>query len=137
MNEQEVLSLKAGRELDALVAEKVMGWVWMRLEPGHVWGDGSILKEDECRASLYRHDNLLAVWGTLIPDDGKYPHGQPSASIPYYSTDIAAAWQVVEKLRRANEGEYLFTIDDAGTWYAKFLDEHGDVVSRSGFCDTA
>lgn len=56
-----------GRELDALVAEKVMGWTklegrWARIFPG--------VEGDTICANL----------------DG---------SIPSYSTDIAAAWQVV------------------------------------------
>ena len=52
--------LEAGRELDARVAEKVMG-------------QGS---------------------GYPLPNDFHY-----IAEIPYYSTDIAAAWEVVEKLK--------------------------------------
>lgn len=56
----------AGRYLDALIAEKVMG-----LE------------------SLQLLDPKVA--GYVYPDD-VWPH------IPDYSTDIAAAWEVVEKL---------------------------------------
>lgn len=55
-----------GRELDALVAEKVMGY--KRLEPTLDWPER---------------------W---LCDDRKL------GGIPAYSTDIAAAWEVVEKL---------------------------------------
>lgn len=61
---------EAGRELDALVAEKVMGW--SQSEFGH--------------ATLYLT-----------------PPGQPRDVVratPHYSTDIADAWMVVEKLNR-------------------------------------
>ncbi len=50
----------AGKEMDALVAEKVMGWPTTGMAAG----------------ASYREANM-----------------------PAYSTDIAAAWQVVEKLR--------------------------------------
>lgn len=59
--------LPAGRELDALVAEKVMGW--RRLPDTPEWG---------------------------VPPD--YTTGGALGWRPY-STDIAAAWEVVEKLR--------------------------------------
>lgn len=59
--------LKPGGELDALVAEKVMGWRWFT---------------DEF--------NTRPV---LIP-----PGMPQQCATPHYSTDIAAAWAVVEKL---------------------------------------
>lgn len=62
---------KAGRELDALVAEKVMGVETMQ--------------------KLY--PSMMAKGG---------------AWLPHFSTDIAAAWEVVEKMRR--EG-YIFDIE--------------------------
>lgn len=61
-------SLKPGRELDALIAEKVMGWK----PPEFIDG-----------VSLERR------WKN---DRGEFD------SLPRYSTDIAAAWEVVEKI---------------------------------------
>ncbi len=58
--------MKAGRELDALVAEKVMGIELTITSQGHPY---------------FRDGTLLRV------------------PIAHYSTDIAAAWQVVEKMR--------------------------------------
>jgi len=58
MTRDEILAMEPGRELDALVAEKVMGWTHYREE-----------------------------WGGVVPD-----------SISHYSTDISAAWEVVEKM---------------------------------------
>jgi hypothetical protein len=60
--------LKAGRELDALVAEKVMG-------VGVEWWNGE---------PLY-----------VVTQDGHIS----SHHLAEYSTDIAAAWEVAEKLR--------------------------------------
>ena len=58
--------LQAGRELDALVAEKVMGW--RRIES----------------------TNLFLIGPKHI--EGGFP-------APHYSTDISAAWQIVEKFK--------------------------------------
>jgi hypothetical protein len=69
--------LVAGRELDALVAERVMGWVQEEPQPHPV--------------------NSFAIY-----------FGGP----PPYSTDIAAAWQVVERMR---EQEYSIALD-SDTW---------------------
>ncbi len=71
--------MKAGRELDALVAENVMGW--------HVYESG--------RCSLMARQTL--------PDGDEIEHiiatTHPWETADYSpSTDIAAAWQVVEKL---------------------------------------
>lgn len=70
--------LQAGRELDALVAEKVMGW---RRHPTDRWHDG----EREL-------DRDHAVEG----GGGDYYHPDEPWSP---STEIAAAWEVVEKMR--------------------------------------
>ena len=78
--------MKAGRELDALVAEKVMGLVLTcPVDPrfDHSVGtnkDGSSAKRNFCR----------------------WPDGREHW-IPFFSTDIADAWQVVEKL--AGDGD--------------------------------
>ena len=71
--------MEAGRELDALVAEKVMG-----LEPCDKW-------------ELFRHGGLSGpewIHDVCQEDHTCYPKENPSA----YSTDIAAAWKVVERL---------------------------------------
>jgi len=63
--------MPAGRELDALVAEKVMGWT-----------------------QVHRVDSTGDLCG--VPSRG----APPSYLLPRYSTDIAAAWKVIEKLRQ-------------------------------------
>jgi hypothetical protein len=80
------------RRIDALVAEHVMGWV--NITP---FGDD--------------------IWGN--PTDGRtfMGQGQVGGPIPRYSTDIAAAWEVVEKLgiqfylhcdlRRGSAGDWM------------------------------
>lgn len=65
----------AGRELDALIAEKVMGWT--DLEVG-------------------LHSGILKQLGKK-PDR---TFDSTMSVVPRYSEDIGAAWQVVEKLAR-------------------------------------
>ena len=70
--------MKAGRELDALIAEKVMGLT--RHDESYVAeGVGKVLRfvwRDGCGTCVYSGDMFL----------------------PHYSTNIADAWAVVEKL---------------------------------------
>jgi hypothetical protein len=69
--------MDAGRELDALVAEKVMGW--MRVNSPH------------------------KITGANGEPSGLEPIGGGYATfavVPHYSTDIAAAWQIVEMMER-------------------------------------
>lgn len=83
--------MEPGRELDALVAEKVMGWK-------RLFSDESVRKIVETSGPISAGGinflmNLQNSW--IIP-------GEPSPEIievPQYSTDIAAAWAVVEKFK--------------------------------------
>lgn len=85
----EVRELTAGRELDALVAKKVMGWREVITGVYCISGAAGVPPE-----------NADGWWKT----------------IPRYSTDIAAAWEVVEKLRGPNDDEF------GGGEFWKFLD---------------
>jgi hypothetical protein len=73
----EVYAVKAGRELDALVAEKVMGW-----------------KPVQIHSATDCYDDEHGISKCL--------------EFHQFSTDIACAWQVVEKL----EVNFLFDIDN-------------------------
>ena len=79
MSERKPVDELSGRELDAAVAEGVMG----------------------CR--LLRDDG--ALWCLCDPDVGRQgvrphaiPDGPQSGELKRYSTDIAAAWEVVERV---------------------------------------
>ena len=79
-----VMTVKAGRALDADVAEKVMGLTvregLMRL--GYYEMEPEILDVGDEPIDGMEHEEVLIVGKALLP---------------HYSTDIAAAWQVVEK----------------------------------------
>jgi len=82
--ETKIRNMKPGRELDALVAEKVMGWTY-----GHPCPEGM-----DC---LHWAD-----------EKGKVRDYKP----PQYSTDIAAAWEVVEKMSEQWPQYQLAKIED-------------------------
>ncbi len=88
--------------MDALVARKVMG-----LDPLTVDGDMQVF--------TWRREFLMAGDRFVVTDNG-------SESLPHYSTDIAAAWQVVEKMA---EGGLRLSLDRFGgdPWWAEFADE--------------
>lgn len=69
--------MKPGRELDALVAEKVMG---LLIGPRSSFTDGGDLRESII-GDFYYSTGLLHI-----------------LKVPAYSTDIATAWEVVGKL---------------------------------------
>ena len=72
---------EAGRELDALVAEKV-------IQSGFSWDLSKFPLNDAYAHRLCKHDSLKPF--CLV--------------VPFYSTDIGAAWQVVGKLRKDGYG---------------------------------
>jgi hypothetical protein len=81
MTREEILNMPAGREMDALIAEKVLN-LMVDYE----------FEEPFVPALRDKYDE----WGYL----------------PNYSADIAAAWEVVEKMRMA------IIPKDGGGWFA-------------------
>lgn len=96
-----MVTLTAGRELDALVAERVMGASVLR----HQGSDG--------------HDAYF--------DWGDHTRGYA----PAYSTDIAAAWAVVEHLKQLD----LSLAWHNSQWVARFI-KWGKVEHSIGEADT-
>lgn len=80
--------LEAGRELDALVAEKVMGWE--RVEGVDINRREGVPEEKldadrwHCRRAWFVGNERKAC--------------EECGTLPTYSTDIAAAWEAVEKV---------------------------------------
>jgi len=107
-----------GRELDALVAEKVMGH--LRISD-YVWFHGEL---------HWPVDKTPPSKGGCI---GIKPLDQQE--LPHYSTDIAAAWAVVEKLCEfswhieLHGGHHLVTIfSDATTWETEAGDSTPEAI---------
>jgi hypothetical protein len=102
MTRDEIVKLEAGREMDALVAEKVMGW--------------------ELRT--FKNDGV-DFWH--IPGTARC-----ELDAPRFSSDIGAAWEVVTHMQRPDDEtgyhEYYFKLECTVAakpvyWYA-WLGEH-------------
>lgn len=111
-----------GRELDALVATKVMGWKNIKHQLSNPYDDDSwedwlgnppLKPNDEgtryemrlgkcCPVCNHQDNKTTAI---------KVSYEQEK-TIPPYSSDIAAAWQVVEKLFQLGFDLYLETFKD-------------------------
>jgi len=84
--------MKAGREMDALVAEKVMGREVTANVGGFERGSGW---HDDYGFTRSRHPrNPPYTFGDKLEEsNANYER------VPFYSTNISAAWEVVEKMR--------------------------------------
>ena len=97
----------AGRELDALVAEKVMGEdvsTW----DAHKWGPCAYVNDFYPEGSKYC-SHCDRVWYNGSPEP---PVPCEARWISTYSTSIAAAWEVVEKLKADGLMVDLLTVGD-------------------------
>lgn len=95
---------EAGRELDALVAEKVMGL------PPSAWPPPCIRHHRTDDAEWDSGSQEAGGWcytcNTMISSVDREP--------PAYSTDISAAWEVVEKLKERHGVKVMGGPDDEG-----------------------
>lgn len=122
--------MRPSRELDALVAEKIMGWtsceITSRTETRLMWPPDSPKNVFE-----YKTDGLMGPNKEL--------------RVPSYSTDIAAAWEVVEKIR-SRQDYVCFEISSEWkgencpadkNFYARFCIGRGTLVGYSDSAPTA
>lgn len=98
MTRDEILAMKPGREMDALVARTVLGLEpkWVASEPWVSTSGPSVL-DFYCNfgGAVYTADRDWLVDDYWLPDCRR--------RLPDYSTDIAAAWKVVENILRESE----------------------------------
>jgi hypothetical protein len=114
-----IYNMPAGKEMDTLIAEKVMGLC------AHDW---KLTPNDDdydsvCRVCQKCH---LEFWGLRPPAYGCH-YGS-------YSTNIAAAWEVVEKMKEKGK-LYLIVSDDTG--YKAEILLNDPVPMAIAQCDTA
>lgn len=92
--------LQPGRELDAVIARQVMGFSTVRIASDDDWRRYKMPTDDS-----FRHGDLIVgdgVGGT----EGFIRH------VPHYSTDIAAAWEVIEWLNGDDNPEMHTMFDE-------------------------
>ena len=102
-----------GPLLDAEIAIRLFGWSWCRCEyigPSHVPRPVIKMKLLSARAI----EDVRSGWKVL---ESNIDHTDTRQEwTPRYSQDIAAAWQVVEKLLADGFGVYLTRHDDSNEW---------------------
>ena len=143
MSDEQQVSREAGRALDAEVAEKIFGASERRVV--YEWRDRT-KRARPTVAFLKANDRLPwkvlpRDFSTLVDVNGKkLPDGVYRAA--HYSTEIAAAWEVVEKMRADGwvpgiswdgfHGEWLAQFD-RGTQYWSDI----DVSAPTAICTAA
>jgi len=107
----QVDDMPAGREMDALVAEKVMGKTvfWRKVLESYSW-DHEKKKADTPNYEQVPVEDLggaaVAYWDVGCEYQYKLP------IIKHYSANIAAAWEVVEKMRlTGREGYWRYGVE--------------------------
>lgn len=85
--------MDAGRELDALVAENVMGFVWVVFSSD---GQFQFLVPPDWSDRIFKTSVALL----LSAPDSKRIKKPLFRFIPKFSTDLAAAWTILEYLNR-------------------------------------
>ena len=114
MTKEEIEGLEAGREMDALIAEKVMGYRWLYWTVAY--------GEERVRGlfpSEYHNPFDYEPWTSEV---GNLRITKMSTGIMDYSTEIAAAWQIVEKMREQWSVE---NPDETFFWQIIDCCEHG------------
>jgi hypothetical protein len=108
MTRDEILNMPAGREMNALIAEKVTGWKAIHAE--YKCNGEYFFRCDACGG--YGHGNCYGNGdGAIQIKCGEYTVCCDEAEMPAYSTDISAAWEVVEKMK-ADGWEFYFEWKD-------------------------
>ena len=147
--------MEARRELDALVAEKVMGW--RRMTEGELYGDRFDTVYPSAAAAGFDRSRLCSFWlnpaqrneygepmGMHLAEDDEDGYGPESEKRFAPSTDIAAAWEVVETLDARPDhikalGFRTFEISkDASGWYLATFHglscQAGSTVAAEAIC---
>ncbi|TGE35902.1 hypothetical protein E4K67_22560 [Desulfosporosinus fructosivorans] len=112
MTRDEILAMVPGRELDALVAEKVFGWTGRKTV--YRWDDRKkherplIIFTDGDRKNADNYTPYVDNNGTKI----NYSEPHKVFIPPCYSTDISVAWDVVEKMCKGRSYEISSSFQD-------------------------
>lgn len=136
-----VEGLETGWPLNAQVAERVMGWVWMsRVRQGSAWlfpsdskdvntGEHGLFGEPIIVRSYWPHSNASIV-GPFTKYDG---HSRKNQSyVQRYSEDIAAAFGVVDKMGELGFAFSCKRHDPAARWMVSFSSLDAAAALKAG-----
>lgn len=119
-----------GRELDAQVAEKVMGFKWMR----NTTGRSDFPKYDKfpigCKCLVPVDHQKRMGWTALLGGETKTDAWD--YYLPHYSTRIEDAWKVVERVASLRSGGSVSIIRRAdGVFRVEIGDGAEEFIARS------
>lgn len=118
MTKKEILMIKTGRELDAVIEGKLFGH---RIEVRYCnWLPGGWYE-----VQSYGEER---IGGGLLDEDELHPcylEGERWAIVPFYSTDISAAWQLVDIMIKSGRyfGLQRVIHNEQWLWEATFLSQ--------------
>ena len=92
-----VTQIAVGREMDCLVAEKVMGWRVERVRPSWYPVEVLCFYEEWSRNISYTYDERSC--NAMLYRNGVDDSNGTAPPLPQFSEDIAATWTVVERLQ--------------------------------------
>lgn len=120
MNRDDILKMEAGREIDALVAEKVMGWKpWLEQRGEYTY---IIWQKPNDREPWFRSRDWKSLQKNYEPFEGKYdPHKHIEILNFKPSTDISAAWELIKEMSAKGYWCYMGTLSSES--YAVFTKE--------------
>jgi hypothetical protein len=111
--------MKSGRELDAEVAERVMGWVWMkRVRQNNAWLFPPNSRDVNTGEEGLFGEPIITRNHTVGPFEEYDGLARKNEShVPRYSESIEAAVQAVEKMRERGYGWTICTHKDG--WFVR------------------
>lgn len=131
--------MKPGPELDALIAEKVMGWMWCRINT-EAYPASFVVQEP------YRGRRFL-VAREHVTDDSTSGYARATGAepvvpteahvVPHYSTDIKEAWRVVRRIADSGTNtkrDFVLhfhpanEVDEEEGWQAEFVESCNDAM---------
>lgn len=140
MTADEIRTVPAGRELDALIGRTVFGWA-VRDFP--VWHSHDTGEPEPCpfceRPEDYGGRCYILAGGLPHETSPCHPGEHGLEIVPAFSTDIAAAWLVVERLK----SPYVKIRVEDSYWHCGYCTvvaadpanrEDDDIVVRDALC---
>jgi len=125
MTQEQIDTMEAGREMDRLIADRIFN-----LDTYKKWIYVDRFDHFDCFLDDARYDEN-GQWDYAFLQNGSFRR------VPSYSTDIAAAWQVVEKIKdvfRKQKPDWDFAIVETGEnhWLAGWLQYESFELSGEG-----
>ncbi len=118
MTKEQIETMEAGDEMNRIVATKVMGWL----------GFDEIRKAYPYPEKRKGHPLEGSGW-ILSKDSGVPPERLPKwnifdvTTIPKFSTEISAAWKVVEAIEKGGRFHYHLDSIPCTEWHVRIHDE--------------